>query len=92
MIYNFFQILKVANSDEPDQTPRSVSSDLVLHCLPMSCKKDTRLILVNVYVSGNRFLKQFVVFFEWPLKAGFIHNKCYKSRRSRNWDHYLGLC
>ena len=60
MIYNFFQILKVANSDEPDQTPRSVSSDLVLHCLPMSCKKDTRLIWVNVYVlalSGNRSYK-----------------------------------
>ena len=35
-------ILKV-NSVEPDQTPRFVASDLVLHCLPMSHNKDARL-------------------------------------------------
>ena len=38
----------LANSGETDQTPRSVASDLVVHCLPVSHKKDTRLILVNV--------------------------------------------
>ena len=27
-----------ANSEDPSQTPRSVASDLVLHCLPMSLK------------------------------------------------------
>ena len=27
------------NSSEPDQTPRSVAFDLVLHCLPVSYKK-----------------------------------------------------
>ena len=26
----------LANSEDPDQTPRSVASDLGLHCLPMS--------------------------------------------------------
>ena len=36
-----------ANSREPDQTPRFAASDLVLHCLPMSHKKDTGLIWVN---------------------------------------------
>ena len=32
---------------EPDQMPYFVASDLVFHCLPMSHKKDTRLIWVN---------------------------------------------
>ena len=36
-----------ANSEDPDQTPRSAASDLCLHCLPMSNKKDTRLICVK---------------------------------------------
>ena len=35
------------NSGEPDQMPRFVASDLVLHCLPMSHKKDSRLIWVK---------------------------------------------
>ena len=39
--------LSVANSGEPDQTPRSAASDLVLRCLPMSYKKDAGLIWVN---------------------------------------------
>ena len=36
-----------ANSGEPDQTPRFAVSDLVLHCLLMSHKKDARLIWVK---------------------------------------------
>ena len=32
---------------DPDQTPRSVASDLGLHCLPMSQKKDARIIWVK---------------------------------------------
>ena len=35
------------NSGEPDQTPRLVASDLGLHYLPMSHKKDDRLKWVN---------------------------------------------
>ena len=35
------------NSGDPDQTPHSVVSDLVLHCLSMSHKKDTRHIWVK---------------------------------------------
>ena len=38
-----------ANSGEPDQMPRFAASDLVLHCLPMSHKKESRLISVNLY-------------------------------------------
>ena len=37
----------LANSGDPDQTLRSAPSDLGLHCLPMSHKKDARLIWVN---------------------------------------------
>ena len=37
----------LANSGERDQTPRFVASDLVLLCLPMSHKKDARLIWVK---------------------------------------------
>ena len=36
-----------ANSGDPDQMPHSVASDLGLHCLPMSHKKDARNIWVK---------------------------------------------
>ena len=36
-----------ANSGDPDQTPQSVASDLGLHYLPMSHKKDARPIWVK---------------------------------------------
>ena len=57
MIFDFFQILKeapVSKSGEPDQTLRFAASDLVLHCLPMSHKKDARLIWV-------KNIKQFII-------------------------------
>ena len=47
VFFIFIQILKdtsVTNSGEPGQTPRFAASDLVLHCLPMSNKKDAKLI------------------------------------------------
>ena len=37
-----------ANSGEPDQTPHIAASDLILHCLLMSHKKNARLIGVNM--------------------------------------------
>ena len=37
-----------ANSGDPDQTPHSVASDLGLHYLPMSHKKDARHIWVKM--------------------------------------------
>ena len=36
-----------ANSGDPDQTPHSAASDLDLHCLPMSHKKDAGLKCVQ---------------------------------------------
>ena len=36
-----------ANSGDPDQTLHSAASDLDLHCLPMSHKKDARNIWVK---------------------------------------------
>ena len=39
--------LLFANSEEPDQAARFAASGLVLHCLPMSHKKDARPIWVN---------------------------------------------
>ena len=32
---NFKRNFLIANSGEPDQTPRFAASDLVLHCLPL---------------------------------------------------------
>ena len=39
----------LANSEDPDQTPRSVESDLGLHCLPMSKKWEAMLIWVKLF-------------------------------------------
>ena len=36
-----------ANSGDPDQTPRVSASDLDLHCLPLSHKKDARITWVK---------------------------------------------
>ena len=46
----------MANSGSPDQTPRSVASDLGLHDLHMSHKKDAMLIWVNPLYSDGFFL------------------------------------
>ena len=43
-----------ANSGDPDQMPQSLASHLGLYCLPMSHKKDDRLIWVKFSV---RFLQ-----------------------------------
>ena len=47
-LFKFLKKLLFANSGEPDQTPRFVASDLALHALSMSHKKDARLIWVNI--------------------------------------------
>ena len=37
VLFHFYYISKLANSEDPDRTPRSAASDLGLHCcLPMS--------------------------------------------------------
>ena len=52
IFFMFIQISKeisVRNSGDPDQT---AASDLVLHCLSMSHKKEARIIWVNPFHSG----------------------------------------
>ena len=44
----------VSASGESDQMPRFAASDLVLYSLPMSQKKDARLIWVNVFLRPPR--------------------------------------
>ena len=46
-LFYFKQMFLLANSQDPDQTLCSAASDLGLHCLPMSRKRNTRLIWVN---------------------------------------------
>ena len=43
-LFHFSKKFLAANSVAPDGTPRSAASHLGLHCLPMSHKKDARLI------------------------------------------------
>ena len=44
-----------ANSEDPDQTPRSAASDLGLHCLPITLLGVSRLQLVNLNLSQLRY-------------------------------------
>ena len=44
MWYFSFFIEIFNKSDDADQTPHSLAFDLGLHCLPLSHKKDPRLI------------------------------------------------
>ena len=44
---HFSKKLLYKNSGEPDQTPRCAASDLIMHCLSMSHKKDDRHIWVK---------------------------------------------
>ena len=46
-LFRFSMKIVQANRIAPDGTPRSAASHLGLFCLPMSRKKDARLILVN---------------------------------------------
>ena len=46
-----------ANSEDPDQTPRSVASDLGLHCLPITLLRVSRL----QWVKGKMQLLPFQV-------------------------------
>ena len=53
ILFYFLSKFLLINSVEPDQTPRSAASDLGLHCLPRSLKRDTRPIWVKQYRKGN---------------------------------------
>ena len=46
-LFEFLLNNLLANSGDPDQTPRFVASDLGLHCFTVFHKKDARLIWVK---------------------------------------------
>ena len=46
-LFYFELIFLLADSEDPDQTPRSAASDLGLHCLTMSQKWDAMIIWVK---------------------------------------------
>ena len=47
-LFHFSMKIMSANRKAPDGTPRLAASHLGLYCLPMSDKKDARLIWVNI--------------------------------------------
>ena len=47
-LFSFKNIILSTNCEEPDQTSRFATSDLVLQCLPMSHKNDAWLIWVKL--------------------------------------------
>ena len=49
---SFFSTFKRIFCKQTTETQRSVASDLGLHCLSMSHKKDGRLIWVTLYQAG----------------------------------------
>ena len=69
LVLSFIIVIPVlnANSVDPDQTPRSVASDLGLHCLPMSLLWDARHKWATYSVSqtrvGNKYLNENTMFF-----------------------------
>ena len=49
---------------KPDQTPHIAVSDLSLHCLPMSHKRDARLIWAKLTIALQCFLFSFAKLFK----------------------------
>ena len=67
-----FKDFLYANSGKPDQMPRFAASDLVLHCLPMSHKKDARHIWVKFIETCEKYWIIFCHYFTCKLSV-YIH-------------------
>ena len=52
MVFSIFTHILIEHSVDPDQALHYVASDLGLHCLSMFHKMNTRLILINMHISG----------------------------------------
>ena len=48
-----------ANSGDPDQTPHSATSNLGLHCLPVTLLGVSRLQWVNLYLTYPKLVRPF---------------------------------
>ena len=73
MVSNCVQILiehLEANSGDPDQMPQNVASDLGLHCLHMSHKKDVRLLWVKQNFEYN------IVLSSLPISLNMCGSNC----------------
>ena len=49
VLFVSFSNFLLVNTEDTDQTPHSVASDLGLHCLSLSSNNDARLIWANAY-------------------------------------------
>ena len=58
-----------ANSGDPDQMPHSVASDLGLHYLPMSHRKDARHIWVKMQLLELQKFEKYIVEIIFPVKV-----------------------
>ena len=62
-LFLFSMKIILANRIAPDETPRFAESHLGLFCLPMSHKKDARLIWVNI--SKLRWFYEVPIIYAW---------------------------
>ena len=69
-----------ANSGDPDQRPRSIASDLGLHCLPITHLRVSRLqwvkTLIKIVADNNLFFYLFIYFSEKIRLGTLIKCKC----------------
>ena len=70
-LFKFSEELLFASSREPDQTPCLAASDLVLHCLPITHKKNARLIWV-------KFFAPWEIFHAFLSSADFFQNELFR--------------
>ena len=79
LLFVLIQILiehPVSNSREPDQTLHSAASDLGLHCVSMSHKKDTRHTWVKYFCCvcySHKWYSFFLRLDNLWIKTGFNH-------------------
>ena len=71
-----------ANSEDPDQTPHYAVSDLDLHCLPMSHKKDSRLRIMD-------FVQVHIIEQVYVLHVGFYLEQSTIAETPRSWSFDL---
>ena len=73
-LFKFYKKLLFANSGEPHKTPHFAASDLVLHCLPMSHKKNARLIWVKITIILIHNITTFCLYIYLTAKETHIFN------------------
>ena len=80
ILFNFFMKIMSANRIAPDGTPRFAASHLGLFCLPMSHKKDARLIWVKGKQMRNDTIFEFYRLSTSPQQNGLGVSKPFGSQ------------